>query len=161
MDANDQLVEINKAGQKLFTSCEIHPNFARGQGLSGGPRGDRHAGLARHRASLKFAAMPRPNVFSPAHETAIEQSSDGVTIAEATKSGIIAVFDHIPASGYVSIVTRTQDDWIEKAYGRASHLRVGRTRVAVYGAITYDGTVGDRFLRSIDDAAVAVPPALP
>jgi hypothetical protein len=30
IEANDQLVELNKAGQKLFTSCELHPDFAGG-----------------------------------------------------------------------------------------------------------------------------------
>ena len=29
IEANDQLVQINKSGQKLFSSVEIHPNFAK------------------------------------------------------------------------------------------------------------------------------------
>ncbi|MFC0206442.1 GPO family capsid scaffolding protein [Novosphingobium soli] len=94
IDANAQLVEINKAGQKLFTSCEIHPNFA-GEGkayLVGLAVTDMPASLGTE--PLKFAAMSRPNVFSPACETSIEiePSLDGVTIAEATKSGFIAAF---------------------------------------------------------------------
>lgn len=94
IDANDQLVAINKAGQKLFTSCEIHPNFA-GAGkayLVGLAVTDMPASLGTE--PLKFAAMSRPNVFSAAHETAIEilPSTDGATIAEAAKSGIISAF---------------------------------------------------------------------
>ncbi|MBB6191524.1 hypothetical protein FHS51_001751 [Sphingobium wenxiniae] len=94
LDANDNLVAINKAGQKLFTSCEIHPDFA-GEGtayLVGLAVTDNPASLGTE--PLKFAAMARPNVFTPAHETAleIEPATDGATIAEATKSGIIAAF---------------------------------------------------------------------
>lgn len=94
IEANDQLVQINKAGQKLFTSCEINPNFA-GQGkayLVGLAVTDQPASLGTE--PLKFAAMARPNVFSPAHETAIElvPATDGATIAEATKNGFIAAF---------------------------------------------------------------------
>jgi len=94
IDANDQLVAINKAGQKLFTSCEIHPNFA-GEGkayLVGLAVTDMPASLGTE--PLKFAAMARPNVFSPAYETEIEipTSTDGASIEEATKKGFIAAF---------------------------------------------------------------------
>lgn len=94
IDANDQLIALNKAGQKLFTSCEIHPDFA-GEGeayLVGLAVTDQPASLGTE--PLKFAALSRPNVFSPAHETAIEiePSLDGATIAEATRSGFIAAF---------------------------------------------------------------------
>lgn len=94
IDANDQLVAINKAGQKLFTSCEIHPNFANeGKAyLVGLAVTDMPASLGTE--PLKFAAMARPNVFSPAHETQIEipASTDGASIEEATKKGFIAAF---------------------------------------------------------------------
>lgn len=94
IDANDQLVAINKAGQKLFTSCEIHPNFAN-QGkayLVGLAVTDMPASLGTE--PLKFAAMARPNMFSAAHETQIEipASTDGASIEEATKKGFIAAF---------------------------------------------------------------------
>ncbi|SNS20071.1 Phage capsid scaffolding protein (GPO) serine peptidase [Sphingomonas laterariae] len=77
IEANDQLVEINKAGQKLFTSCEIHPNFA-GTGkayLVGLAVTDSPASLGTE--PLKFAAMSRPNLFTPAEEIelAIEPSA--------------------------------------------------------------------------------------
>ena len=85
IDANDQLVEINKAGQKLFTSCEIHPNFA-GEGkayLVGLAVTDQPASLGTE--ALKFAVMSRPNLFTSAHETTIEilPSTDGADIASA------------------------------------------------------------------------------
>jgi len=101
IDANDQLVEINKAGQKLFTSCEIHPDFA-GEGkayLVGLAVTDMPASLGTE--PLKFAALARPNVFTPAHETSIEimPSTDGATIAEATKSGILSAFATLFKSG--------------------------------------------------------------
>lgn len=94
IDANDQMLAVNKAGQKLFTSCEINPNFA-GSGqayLVGLAITDRPASLGTE--PLKFAAMARANLFTVAHETAleIEPSTDGATLAEATKNGIIAAF---------------------------------------------------------------------
>lgn len=72
IEANDQLVALNKAGQKLFTSCEIHPNFA-GEGkayLVGLAITDTPASLGTE--PLKFAVQSRPNVFSSAYETSIE-----------------------------------------------------------------------------------------
>lgn len=94
IEANDQLIAINKADQKLFTSCEIHPNFA-GEGkayLVGLAITDTPASLGTE--PLKFAVQSRPNIFSSAYETSIEiePSLDGATIAEATKSGFIAAF---------------------------------------------------------------------
>lgn len=94
IDANDQLVAINKAGQKLFSSCEIHPNFA-GEGkayLVGLAVTDMPASLGTE--PLKFAAMARPNLFTAAHETEIEllASTDDASIEEATKKGFIAAF---------------------------------------------------------------------
>lgn len=92
IEANDQLIALNMAGQKLFTSCEIHPNFA-GEGkayLVGLAITDTPASLGTE--PLKFAVQSRPNVFSSAYETAIEiePSLDGDTIAEATKTGFLA-----------------------------------------------------------------------
>lgn len=92
IDANDQLVEINKAGQKLFTSCEIHPDFA-GEGkayLVGLAVTDMPASLGTE--PLKFAAMSRPNVFTSAHETVIEilPSTDSADVASAVKGGILS-----------------------------------------------------------------------
>lgn len=92
IDANDQLVAINKAGQKLFTSCEIHPNFA-GEDkkyLVGLAVTDMPASLGTE--PLKFAALSRPNLFSAAHETAIEilPSTDSAAMTEAAKSGAMS-----------------------------------------------------------------------
>ena len=95
IDANDQLVEINKAGQKLFTSCEIHPNFA-GEGkayLVGLAVTDQPASLGTE--ALKFAVKSRSNVFSSAHETAIELVAaplDGEAIGESIGRSILAFF---------------------------------------------------------------------
>ena len=95
IDANDQLVEINKAGQKLFTSCEIHPNFA-GEGkayLVGLAVTDMPASLGTE--ALKFAVKSRANVFSSAHETAIELVADpvdGQSLGESIARGIASFF---------------------------------------------------------------------
>jgi len=95
IDANDQLVEINKAGQKLFTSCEIHPNFA-GEGkayLVGLAVTDQPASLGTE--ALKFAVKSRSNVFSSAHETEIEILAgpiDGEAIGESIGRSILAFF---------------------------------------------------------------------
>jgi hypothetical protein len=94
IEANDQLIALNKAGQKLYTSCELHPDFAgEGKGyLVGLAITDSPASLGTE--PLKFAVQSRPNLFTSAYETAleIEPSLDGATIAEATKSGFIAAF---------------------------------------------------------------------
>ena len=95
IDANDQLVEINKAGQKLFTSCEIHPDFA-GEGkayLVGLAVTDMPASLGTE--ALKFAVKSRSNVFSTAHETQIELVADPVTgqsLGESIARGIASFF---------------------------------------------------------------------
>jgi len=91
IDANDQLIALNKAGQKLFTSCEIHTNFA-GTGkayLVGLAVTDSPASLGTE--PLKFAAMARPNSFTTAHETAIELLAEAqpTDIGEAVKTGVI------------------------------------------------------------------------
>lgn len=95
IDANDQLVEINKAGQKLFTSCEIHPDFA-GEGkayLVGLAVTDQPASLGTE--PLKFAALSRPNLFTTAHETALElaaQPLSGEQIGESIGRSLLAFF---------------------------------------------------------------------
>lgn len=94
IEANDQLIALNKAGQKLYTSCELHPNFAgEGKGyLVGLAITDTPASLGTE--PLKFAVQSRPNVFSSAFETSLEipESLDAATIAEGTKSGMLAAF---------------------------------------------------------------------
>lgn len=92
IDANDQLVAINKAGQKLFTSMEIHPDFA-GAGeayLVGLAVTDSPASLGTE--ALKFAAQSRSNIFSSACETTIElePSTDSSVIAEGVKTGLMS-----------------------------------------------------------------------
>jgi hypothetical protein len=92
IDANDQLVAINKAGQKLFTSMEVHPEFAdSGEAyLIGLAVTDNPASLGTE--ALKFAARSRSNLFSDAHETAIElePATDSATIAEGVKTGLMS-----------------------------------------------------------------------
>ncbi len=91
IEANEQLLTINKAGQKLFTSMEIHPDFA-GEGeayLVGLAVTDSPASLGTE--ALKFAAQSRSNIFSTAHETTIEliASTDSAVIAEGVKTGLM------------------------------------------------------------------------
>ncbi|HEX7856049.1 MAG TPA: GPO family capsid scaffolding protein [Sphingobium sp.] len=94
IDANDQLVEINKAGQKLFTSCEIHPDFA-GSGkayLVGLAVTDTPASLGTE--PLKFAAMTRSNLFTTAFETNVEflSEQDAKSIAASVVEGLKSFF---------------------------------------------------------------------
>ena len=94
IEANDQLLAINKAGQKLFTSCEIHPNFAdSGKAyLVGLAVTDQPASLGTE--PLKFAAMTRPNLFTNALETSLELTAEPIEpagIADAIKSGFAGV----------------------------------------------------------------------
>lgn len=101
IDANDQLVAINKADQKLFTSCEIRPDFA-GTGkayLVGLAVTDSPASLGTE--PLKFAAMARPNLFTPAEETAIEliePAGDNADPATGAFAAMKAFFDRFTAA---------------------------------------------------------------
>ncbi|MCI4588627.1 GPO family capsid scaffolding protein [Sphingobium sp. BYY-5] len=95
IDANDQLIDLNKAGQKLFTSCEIHPNFA-GTGeayLVGLAVTDQPASLGTE--PLKFAALSRANLFTNACETQIEILAaplDSDAIGKSIGESILAFF---------------------------------------------------------------------
>lgn len=95
IDANDQLVAVNKAGQKLFTSCEIHPDFA-GTGkayLVGLAITDTPASLGTE--VLKFAALSRSNAFSPALDTVVEfvaEQADAETIGLSIGRSILNFF---------------------------------------------------------------------
>lgn len=64
LDANDQLVELNRKGQKLFSSIEINPNFAgKGQAyLQGLAVTDNPASLGTE--MLQFAAKAPVNPFT-------------------------------------------------------------------------------------------------
>ncbi|MFC4256671.1 phage capsid protein [Altererythrobacter xixiisoli] len=89
IEPNAQLIEMTKNDQKIFTSCEINPNFV-GEGkayLVGLAATDGPASLGTDR--LKFAAMARPNVFTPAFSTAIDVVAevDQGGIADAIRSG--------------------------------------------------------------------------
>lgn len=92
IEANEHLIALNKAGQKLFTSAELHPNFAdSGEAyLVGLAITDRPASLGTE--VLKFAAMARSNIFSDAQETSIEMlsSTDPADIGEAVKTGFLS-----------------------------------------------------------------------
>ncbi|MCW2391929.1 GPO family capsid scaffolding protein [Sphingobium sp. B11D3A] len=103
IEANDQLLAINKAGQKLFTSCEIHPNFAdSGKAyLVGLAVTDQPASLGTE--PLKFAAMARPNLFTTALETSIELTAETLEqagLVDAIKNGI--------ATGLASLFSREE-----------------------------------------------------
>lgn len=89
IEPNAQLIEMAKNDQKIFTSCEINPNFV-GEGkayLVGLAATDGPASLGTDR--LTFAAMARPNVFTPAFTTAIDvvPEVDQGGIADAIKAG--------------------------------------------------------------------------
>lgn len=102
IDANDQLKAINKADQKLFTSCEIHPNFA-GTGkkyLVGLAVTDNPASLGTE--PLKFAAMSRPNLFTTAEDVVIEldeQPLDNQGIVSAITAGFASLAAKFSKSG--------------------------------------------------------------
>jgi hypothetical protein len=100
IDANDQLVQINRAGQKLFTSCEIHPNFV-GEGkayLVGLAVTDMPASLGTE--PLKFAALSRANLFTVAEEVTIEfAAASQVDVVEAAKTGFFSALTDFFKSG--------------------------------------------------------------
>lgn len=96
LDANGQLVAINRANQKLFTSCEIHPDFA-GTGkayLVGLAVTDTPASLGTE--PLKFAAMSRSNMFTGALEGAALEfeaaPADAATIGQSIGAALVAFF---------------------------------------------------------------------
>ena len=76
LDANDQLLAINKQGQKLFTSCEIAPNFAgTGKaGLVGLAVTDNPASLGTE--MLKFAATATVNPLAARKQAAENHFSE-------------------------------------------------------------------------------------
>lgn len=88
-DANDQLLTVNRAKQKLFTSCEISPNFGgTGKaGLVGVAITDNPASLGTE--MLEFSAskgdasplasrkQDKANLFTAASEATIELEGDG------------------------------------------------------------------------------------
>lgn len=102
LDANDQLVTINKAGQKLFTSCEVQPNFAgtKGAYLVGLAVTDSPASLGTE--ALSFAALKpmfaarklhADNLFTAASEAKLElEADDGAGLLAGIKSAIEAGF---------------------------------------------------------------------
>lgn len=97
---NDQLVAINRKGQKLYTSVEISPDFAgTGKtGLVGLAVTDNPASLGTE--ALSFSAL-KPmfdarkqspaNLFSAAIEADIELEADASGVAEAIATGFARV----------------------------------------------------------------------
>jgi hypothetical protein len=96
-DVNDQAIDVNKKDQKVFTSCEVAPNFAGSgkAGLVGMAMTDTPASLGTER--LQFSAKIHGTALSAAHETTIEfeqpapapgQDSDVTSLAK----GIAAFF---------------------------------------------------------------------
>src|SRR3546814_16550343 len=87
--------DVCSSDLKLFTSCEIHPDFA-GEGkayLVGLAVTDMPASLGTE--PLKFAALSRPNLFTTAHETSLELLSDpvdGQSLGENIARGIASFF---------------------------------------------------------------------
>ncbi|MDA5192812.1 GPO family capsid scaffolding protein [Govanella unica] len=108
LEANDQLVEMVKSDQKIFTSCEIAPNFAgTGKaGLVGLAITDNPASLGTE--VLSFAAF-KPlltalkadpsNLFSAAAEAAIElDDTPAQTLETGLVAAIKAIFSTAPAA---------------------------------------------------------------
>ena len=104
VEPNEQLLKINKAGQKIFTSVEISPDFAgTGKvGLVGLAVTDNPASLGTE--ALSFSGL-KPmfdarkvhpdNLFSASIETEImmeADAGDGADIASAVKGGMLAAF---------------------------------------------------------------------
>lgn len=145
IDANDQLVEINKAGQKLFTSCEIHPNFA-GEGkayLVGLAVTDQPASLGTE--ALKFAVKSRSNVFSSAHETEIEILAgpiDGEAIGESIGRSILAFFkkekkeDPVPPSTQGTKTPANDNGFDVEAFGKVIGQQIANAVKPVSDAVT-------------------------
>lgn len=95
IDANEQLVALNKAGQKLFSSMEVRSNFAGTNGayLVGLAVTDTPASLGTE--PLKFAAMARDNHFTAAHEISaleLEAEAPDLATADAVQRGVLAAF---------------------------------------------------------------------
>lgn len=103
IEPNDQLLKINKAGQKIFTSVEIRPDFAgTGKvGLVGLAVTDNPASLGTE--ALNFSAL-KPmfdarkqhpdNLFSAAIEANVQMETEGADstgIADAIKAGFAGV----------------------------------------------------------------------
>jgi Phage capsid scaffolding protein (GPO) serine peptidase len=102
LDANDQMVATIKADQKIFTSCEFQPNFAKtGKfGLVGLAITDNPASLGTE--ALSFSAF-KPmwdarksdpsNLFSAAEENsfALEAGETGPGVADAIVAGFAKV----------------------------------------------------------------------
>lgn len=101
IEANDQLVAINKKGQKLFTSAELHPSFAdtKQAYLIGLAVTDTPASLGTE--VLKFAVKSRDNIFSSALETEIEfePETDPSVIANAVKTGLFSALASLFTGG--------------------------------------------------------------
>lgn len=83
-----------------------------------------------------------------------QQSSQQVARMGLVPLTVTLSGDQIPASGPVTITTRTPNDWIASAYGPRS---IYGTLAGVYGYATWDASAGERFFRAQDGAAVAVP----
>jgi len=108
-DANDQLLAVNRAKQKLFTSCEISPNFgATGKaGLVGVAITDNPASLGTE--MLEFSAtkgdasplaarkLDKANLFTAATEATIVLDGDG-TDPTGLFASLKGMFDAFAAS---------------------------------------------------------------
>lgn len=104
VEPNEQLLKINKAGQKIFTSVEISPDFAgTGKvGLVGLAVTDNPASLGTE--ALSFSGLKSmfdarkthpDNLFSASIETEIKMepdAGDGADIASAVKGGMLSAF---------------------------------------------------------------------
>ncbi|HEX8583071.1 MAG TPA: GPO family capsid scaffolding protein [Allosphingosinicella sp.] len=99
IEPNDQLIAVNKRAQKLFTSCEISPNFGGSgkAGLVGLAITDSPASLGTE--MLQFAAtqgdnnplagrkQDKANLFTAASEAKIEVEDAGTTAAADPTTG--------------------------------------------------------------------------
>jgi hypothetical protein len=117
IDANDQLLAINGKGQKLFTSCEIQPNFAGTDKayLVGLAVTDSPASLGTE--MLKFAAgqgdanplaarkQNKDNLFTAAHEASIEVESAAPVAEESAFAKAMAAMTAFFSKGTTPPVT--------------------------------------------------------
>jgi uncharacterized coiled-coil protein SlyX len=91
------LVKLNKAGQKIYTSCEFNPSFAdtKQAYLTGLAVTDNPASLGTQVLSFS-AAHPTTNLFSEALETSIEFEEQKTSIVSELLSKVTAMLSKKP-----------------------------------------------------------------
>lgn len=144
IDANDQLVGINKKGQKLYTSIEVNPNFAgKGQAyLMGVAVTDSPASLGTE--MLQFAAQATVNPFA-----ARKQHADN--LFTATGEPVAIEFDDAAAGGTPAAGQAFSFDTIMAA--AAKHFGLGKSEVPAEPVAGASPAAGAGAEKAIDMAA--------